>query len=149
MSNGKIKVSPMLDRFEQICRNKGLRITHQRVEIFKALLQHDTHPTVEQVFEQVRRRLTTISLDTVYRTISTFEEYGLVRKVYHIDNAARLDVNISDHHHLVCKKCHAIEDFYWPDFDRMKPPKSIAHWQKLELKHVVISGLCSNCKTAR
>ncbi len=147
MRQGKIDEAQMMARFETVCRNKGLRVTHQRTEIFRALLQHDNHPTVENVFEQVRQQLKTISLDTVYRTISTFEEYGLVRKVYHIDNAARLDVNISDHHHLVCKKCHEIEDFYWPDFDRMKPPKSISHWQKLEIKHVVISGLCSRCKT--
>jgi Fur family peroxide stress response transcriptional regulator len=146
MKSNKVDITLMMESFERVCRAKGLRITHQRIEIFKALLKHTNHPTIEDVFDRVRRHLKTISLDTVYRTISTFEDYGLIRRVHHIDNATRLDVNISDHHHLVCKQCKEIEDFYWPDFDRLKPPKSISHWDQIELKHVVISGLCSNCK---
>ncbi len=138
-------VASMMERFESVCRVKGLRITHQRTEIFKALLQQMDHPTVEDVYTAVRKHLRTISLDTVYRTIGTFEEYGLVKRVHHIDNASRLDVNLAAHHHLVCSKCNAIEDFYWPDFDKMKPPKSVSHWNRIEGKHVVISGLCSNC----
>ncbi len=142
-------VASMMEKFESLCKVKGLRITHQRTEIFRALLEQMDHPTVEDVYTAVRKHLRTISLDTVYRTIATFEEYGLVKRVHHIDNASRLDVNLSAHHHLVCSKCNAIEDFYWPDFDKMKPPKSVAHWEKIESKHVVISGLCSACQKAR
>lgn len=139
----------MLEEFEKVCRAKGLRVTHQRTEIFRALLNHSDHPTIEDVFNRVRKHLQTMSLDTVYRTISTFEEYGLLRRVHHIDNATRLDVNISNHHHLVCSNCNKIEDFYWPEFDRMKPPKSIARWDRIRDKHVVISGLCSNCQVKK
>jgi Fur family peroxide stress response transcriptional regulator len=146
MKHDSLNESLMMDGFEKVCREKGLRITHQRVEIFKALLKNTDHPTIEDVFNRVRKHLTTISLDTVYRTISTFEEYGLIQRVHHINNATRLDINISSHHHLVCSRCNRIEDFYWPDFDRMKPPQSISHWNQIEARHVVISGLCSNCK---
>jgi len=146
MNSDRHNVSRMMDEFEKVCRDRGLRVTHQRTEIFKALLRNNNHPTVEDVFHHVRKHLKTISLDTVYRTISTFEDYGLIQKVHHVDNAARLDINVSGHHHLVCTKCSKIEDFYWPDFDRMKPPKSISHWDRLDSKHVVISGLCSSCK---
>ncbi len=146
MKDGGAEISDKMDGFEKVCKARGLRITHQRTEIFKALLKHSDHPTTEDVFNQVRKHLKTISLDTVYRTIATFEEYGLVRRVYHIDNATRFDVNISNHHHLVCTKCHKIEDFYWPDFDEMKLPKSISHWSNTDIKHVVINGVCSNCR---
>ena len=136
----------MMESFEKICRDKGLRITHQRTEIFKTFLKHTNHPTTENVFNQVRKHLKTISLDTVYRTIATFEEYGLIKRIHHIDNATRFDVNISNHHHLVCTKCNKIEDFYWPDFDQMKLPKAVTAWGKIGDKHVVINGLCSDCK---
>lgn len=149
MHGDHVDMPRLMDSFEQACRAKGLRITHQRTEIFRALLKHPDHPTIENVFDHVRRHLKTISLDTVYRTIATFEEYGLVRRVHHIDNATRLDINTSEHHHLVCKKCHKIEDFDWPDFDRMKPPRSIAHWDQIEVKHAVISGLCAACRQDR
>jgi len=146
MNTDSPDVSQMMDGFEEVCKSKGLRITHQRTEIYKTLLKHTNHPTTEDVFNQVRMRLKTISLDTVYRTLATFEEYGLIKRVHHIDNATRFDINVSNHHHLVCTKCNKIEDFYWPDFDQLKLPETISHWDQIEVKHVVISGLCSTCK---
>ena len=145
-SNSSNNIQQLMDRFEKTLRARGLRITHQRSEVFKALMKHPNHPTTENVFDQVRKTLRSISLDTVYRTIATFEEYGLIRRVHHLDSATRFDVNLSNHHHLVCKKCNQIEDFYWPDFDEMKPPHSVSDWGQVELKHVVIKGLCSKCK---
>ncbi len=147
--HGQIDEAQMLDDFERICRTNGLRVTQQRIEIFKALLRQANHPTVEDVYAQVRKRLKTISLDTVYRTIATFVEHDLVQRVHHIDNATRLDINTAGHHHLVCSRCKRIEDFYWPDFDRLKPPKSIAHWNRTQIKHVVISGVCASCSRGK
>ena len=139
-------VAQLMDRFEQVCRTKGLRVTHQRIEIYKALVNNTNHPTIEDIFSHVRTSLKTISLDTVYRTINTFEEYGLLKRVHHIDNVTRFDVNITNHHHLVCSKCNKIEDFQWPDFDKMTPPKEISRWGDINVKHVVIDGLCSTCR---
>lgn len=139
----------MLNGFEKVCKSKGLRITHQRTEIFKVLLKHTNHPTTENIFNQVRKHLKTISRDTVYRTIATFEEYGLIKRIHHIDNVSRFDINISNHHHLVCSNCNKIEDFYWPEFDQMRYPKSISHWDQIEVKHVVINGLCLSCKKSK
>lgn len=139
-------ISSTMDRFERVCKDRGLRITHQRVEIFKSLLKQPDHPTTEEIYQQVRRNLKTISLDTVYRTIALFEEYGLIKRVPHIDNTTRFDINIANHHHLVCSNCNRIEDFNWPDFDRMAPPATTAQWGQIESKQVVISGLCTRCK---
>jgi Fur family peroxide stress response transcriptional regulator len=146
MKATNIDISDLMDGFEKVCKAKGLKITHQRTEIYKALSKHPNHPTTEDVFNRVRKHLKTISLDTVYRTISTFEEYGLTKRVYHVDNATRFDRNVSNHHHLVCSKCNKIEDFYWPEFDRIKPPKSVSHWAQIEIRQVIINGLCSSCK---
>ena len=143
----KKDIDLMMEKFEQVCKSKGLRITHQRTEIFKALIQDTNHPTTENVFNKVRKQLKTISLDTVYRTIASFEEYGLIKRVHHIDNTTRFDNNITTHHHLVCTICNKIEDFYWPDFDKMKLPKEISNWGQIDMKHAVINGLCSSCKT--
>ncbi len=133
--------------FEQLCRSKGLRLTHQRSEIFRELAKYPGHPTAENVFSRVRKRLKTISLDTVYRTIATFEKHGLIKRVQILDNSTRFDVNLSIHHHLVCTQCNTVEDFYWPDFDRMKLPSSVGDWAKIESRHVEVLGLCRSCKT--
>ena len=146
MKTNSIEISDIMDSFEKICKIKGLRITHQRTEIYKALAKHLDHPTTEDIFNRVRKRLKTISLDTVYRTISTFEDYGLIKKVYHVDSVTRFDINVSNHHHMICSRCNKIEDFYWPEFDHIKPPESVSHWARIEDKQVIINGLCSSCK---
>jgi Fur family peroxide stress response transcriptional regulator len=146
MKDNSDKIPELMDGFARVCKAGGLRVTHQRTEVFKALLKHPDHPTTEDVFNRVRKHLKTISLDTVYRTMAIFEKYGLIRRIHHIDNATRFDINIAHHHHLVCTRCGKIEDFNWPEFDRMKPPRSISHWARVEEKQVVIDGLCSNCK---
>ena len=148
MKNNKKDVSELMEGFEQVCRIKGLRVTHQRQEIFAEFARFNGHPTAENIFNRVRKRLTTISLDTVYRTIATFEEYGLVKRVQILDNLARFDINLKIHHHLVCSRCKKIEDFYWPDFDRLSLPGSVNEWGDIEQKHVEIRGLCRNCKKA-
>jgi Fur family peroxide stress response transcriptional regulator len=139
-------IADLMDGFERVCRSKGLRITHQRSEIFHEMAKYPGHPTAENVFHKVRKRLKTISLDTVYRTILTFENNGLIKRVQIHDNSARFDINLSVHHHLVCTKCKKIEDFYWPDFDKMALPESVSDWGQVEFRHVVINGLCSKCK---
>ena len=145
MKNDSVNISELMEGFEKLCKTKGLRVTHQRTEVFKALIQYSGHPTTEDIFHQVRKNLKTISLDTIYRTLATFEQHGLITKVHHIDNATRIDHNLTIHHHLVCTKCGKIEDFYWPDFDRMKPPAPLSGWSQIGDKHVIINGLCSSC----
>lgn len=145
-TRNKMKITDLMENFEQVCRSKGLRITHQRSEIFYELAKYLGHPTAENVFSRLRKRLKTISFDTVYRTIATFEKNGLIRRVQFLDNSARFEINLSVHHHLVCTQCKKIEDFYWHDFDQLKLPKSINDWGKVDLKHVVVNGLCSQCK---
>ena len=142
----KTDIPALMESFEKVCLSKGLRMTHQRSEIFRELANFSGHPTVENVFTRVRKKLKTISLDTVYRTITTFEEYGLIKRIHILDNSARFDINISVHHHLVCTKCRKIEDFYWPDFERMNLPDTIGDWGEIDSKHVEIRGLCQSCK---
>ena len=146
IENAKKDLTKLMGGFEQICKLKGLRITHQRSQIFYELARYPGHPTAENVFSKVRIRLKTISLDTVYRTIATFEEYGLIKKIQLIDNATRYDINLTVHHHLVCSRCKKVVDFYWPDFDQMKLPDNIHNWGQVEQKNVVINGICSDCQ---
>lgn len=136
----------MLDRFEHVCRDRGLRITHQRVEIFKELVRATEHPTAEYIFNRVRKRLSMISLDTVYRTLGTFEEHGLIKRVHLVDNTARFDINLDKHHHLVCSRCGRIEDFYWEDFDSLQLPDALKKWGEIDSRHVEVRGLCSKCR---
>ncbi len=130
---------------EELLKAKGVRVTHQRLEVFCELMSSHEHPSAEEIYERVARRLPTISLDTVYRTIALFEEFGVIRRVEVLDDRARYDANLKPHHHLVCTRCKKIEDFYWPGFDRLKEPEELRKWGRLRSRHAEIRGLCREC----
>ncbi len=118
----------ILNRFRQLCQRFGIKLTYQRLEIFRVLLSSNNHPSAEEVYERVKEKVPTISLDTVYRTLSTFEQLGLIRKIHGPDDRARFDPNNKKHYHLVCLKCYKITDFEWPELDNLSPPESINSW---------------------
>ena len=131
--------------FEGLCRKAGLKLTHQRLEIYRELASTYDHPAAEDVYRRVQKRIPTISIDTVYRTLFTFEHFGLADRVHAFDDKARFDANVSPHQHLACARCRSIRDFDWEAFDKMKPPAKTKKWGKVESKHAVLKGLCKEC----
>jgi len=131
--------------FEEICRKRGLRVTFQRLEIFKALTRRKDHPSAEDIYEAVKPGLPMISFDTVYRTLDLFAQCGLVRKVHHAGHKNRYDPDVSSHHHLVCTRCKRIEDFKWEEADALSLPKKVRKWGRVEGKTVEVWGLCRKC----
>lgn len=90
----------------------------------------------------------TISLDTVYRTLSAFEQHGFIMRTQVLDDRARFDADLSPHHHLVCARCKSIEDFHWEAFDKTEPPPSISKWGRIMNKQVALRGICNKCLKA-
>ena len=66
---------------EKICRDHGLKLTHQRMEIFRELASSSEHPSAEKIYKRLLSKFPTLSLDTVYRTLITFEKIGLIARV--------------------------------------------------------------------
>jgi len=111
MLNRPETLEEQLAAFEQACRDAGLRLTHQRLEIFRELALATDHPGAELLHQRLREKIPTISLDTVYRTLATFASQGLINKVETIESQARFEVSQMQHHHLICRKCKQIMDF--------------------------------------
>ena len=131
--------------FEAVCRKEGLKITHQRLEIFKELLNSHDHPTVEKLYHRLQPKLPTISLDTVYRTLTTLEKHDLVVRVETGESQARFEGRIEEHHHIVCKKCGEITDFNWKFPDEESLPDEISSWGKIVKKTLTLHGFCEQC----
>jgi Fur family peroxide stress response transcriptional regulator len=129
----------------RICKQHGIKVTPQRMEVFLEIIEAADHPSAEQVFERVRTRLPTISLDTVYRTLSTFDRLGLISKVYFVDDRTRFDPNTTHHHHLVCTICKNVMDFQWPELDNAHLPSESEGWGEPSTKLLQIMGTCSKC----
>ena len=121
-------VKPLPDRIrilKKICNKLGLKVTHQRLEIYNELSSARDHPSAEEIFKRIKRRLPTVSFDTVYRTLALFEQHRVITRVCRADDRTRYDSNMDTHYHLVCTRCKKIRDFFWPDLEHLAAPLEI------------------------
>jgi len=136
------------DKFVAGARAAGLKLTHQRLMIFREIAATEEHPDVDTIFRRVRKRIPTISHDTVYRTFGFLEEAGLLEKVSLFSEKARYDSNLNRHHHLVCVKCGKVSDFYSGELDEIKVPEAVAGWGEVSRVYVELRGICQGCKSS-
>jgi len=134
----------LFERFRDACLKAGIKLTHQRLEIYKELASTKEHPSAEALYKRLKGKMPTISLDTVYRNLSLLSDYGLVRRLETAESQARFDGDTSRHYHAVCSKCKEITDFYWEDFNKLLRP-NLSSWGKPRDVNVVVSGICSKC----
>jgi Fur family transcriptional regulator, peroxide stress response regulator len=100
-----------MHEIQQILSEKGLRITPQRVAVMDALGVLTNHPSADRIIEYIRLHYPNIAVGTIYRTLETFVEKGIVRMVKTERDSMRYDVIQSPHHHLYCVESDRIEDF--------------------------------------
>ncbi|GAB4337401.1 MAG: transcriptional repressor [Desulfobulbaceae bacterium] len=145
MSSSHAALEPKLARFEHVCLEAGLKLTHQRMMIFRELAAASDHPSAETLYVRLKKNLPTLSLDTVYRTLALFEELRLVSRVQTPESHARFEAEMESHHHAICLKCNGITDFEWENFDTANLPEQLARWGMIENKQVTVRGLCARC----
>ena len=147
MSKHVDEVARRVDQLSRGLRDAGLRLTHQRLEIVRVVAADVTHPDVETLYRTVRERVPTISLDTVYRTLATLEEHGLISRVLFTPGPARYDANSARHHHFVCTRCGLIRDVQDADLDAIKPTADVARIGRPEAVSVQFRGMCAACQS--
>jgi len=132
--------------FVDACRRQGVKATHQRIEILRELLATQEHPDAETIYDRVRQRIPTISLDTVYRTLRTLEDMGAITRVGSMQDRARFDANADRHHHFVCCECGMIGDVYSDVLDRFPVPRELAEMGSVDWVYVELRGRCQKCQ---
>jgi Fur family peroxide stress response transcriptional regulator len=145
MKIDKDDVERRMRRFEQVCRDAGAKLTHQRLEVFREVAKTGDHPDAEAVCRRVRKRLPTVSLDTVYRTLWLMTDLGLVNTLGSPRESTRFDANLSRHHHFVCVHCGLTRDFYSDALDELKLPPAVKAYGRVETTHVEARGVCRAC----
>jgi Fur family peroxide stress response transcriptional regulator len=114
MPDHKIRLETMIKKM----REKGFRITPQRIAILGILSVSRGHPSVEKIYEQVKKKFPTTSVATVYKNISTLKELGEVLELSFGTQSSRYDGNKpGPHPHLICTVCKKIID---PDLESLK-----------------------------
>lgn len=134
-----------LREFETLCRQKGLKVTPQRMAVFKVLLKTKTHPTAEEVYHQVRKEMPSISLDTVNRTLNTLLHIGAAFLVEGTGQPKRYDGGLEDHQHFRCLQCGAVIDFDYEPYKNIEVPDYLQEQFTVLRKSVYFEGICKRC----
>ena len=145
MKSTEQEIEQRMEGFNAACRKAGAKLTHQRMEIFREVAQSAEHPDVEKVYQGVRKRMPTVSLDTVYRTLGWLKDLGLITTLGPSRERTRFDANLNHHHHFVCVQCGLTRDFYSDEFDKLTLPASIQSIGNVETTRVEVKGVCLKC----
>lgn len=125
--------------------NPQMRLTTQRQIILEELSKVKTHPTANEVYDMVRKRLPRIGLGTVYRNLELMSETGIILKLEVGGTQKRFDATIDPHYHIRCLSCGKVNDIDIPVMDELnKTAADISQYQVLG-HHIEFSGICSEC----
>jgi Fur family ferric uptake transcriptional regulator len=125
--------------------NPQMRLTTQRQIILEELEKVTSHPTANEVYDMVRKRLPRIGLGTVYRNLELMAETGIILKLEVGGTQKRFDATTHPHYHIRCISCGKVEDIEIPvmaDIDQAAA--ELSNYQVLG-HHIEFSGVCSTC----
>ncbi len=122
------------------------RKSKQKEAIFRLIKETTCHPTVEWVYERVRREIINISLGTVYRNLNLLRQEGTISKLDLAGSLSRFEGNTRNHYHFRCEQCGDILDVDEPvnkDID-----KRLAQTTGFRVSHhrLEFRGLCQDCQ---
>jgi Fur family transcriptional regulator, peroxide stress response regulator len=127
-------------------RSKGIRLTSQRQLILKYLKSTHKHPTAEDIHREISQTLSGISLATVYNTLNTLKEYGVIRELSYGDMASRYDGNETLHAHLVCEQCGDVYDIPSPSVEEIYPQAARESGFLVASYRLEYYGICKKCQ---
>lgn len=142
-------VERRLEELRSACRRAGVKLTHQRLEIFREVAASLEHPSAEVVFRAVRKRMPTVSLDTVYRTLWMLHDLGLVTTLGPRRESVRFDANLAPHHHYLCVRCGLARDFESAELNTLDIPEAVRRLGRVASVHVEMRGTCKPCGRQR
>lgn len=134
-----------VEHFKEALRAAGVKLTHQRLEIFREVASSLEHPTADSIFEALKPRLPMLSLDTVYRTLWLLNDLGLVSTLGPRRESVRFDANLEPHHHYICVRCGLARDFESSELTRLRIPALVSEFGSIDATHVEVRGVCRHC----
>ena len=132
--------------FREICQKNGIAVTHQRQVLYEVMKSMHGHPSPEEVYAKVKKKVPAISLATVYKNIHLFVESGVFRKMSLHHGSVRVEMNDEPHHHMVCSKCRKITDIGEKELGLAGKRNRLPDGFLVERYAVDVIGLCAKCQ---
>jgi Fur family ferric uptake transcriptional regulator len=127
-------------------QNQKYRTTHQRTVILEEIRKLNTHPTADEVYEMVRKRLPRVSLGTVYRNLEILSTCGLIQKIGPVSTQMRFDGNPRNHYHVRCIYCGRVEDAPIETTDTIEQEVRAASDYTILGHRLEFIGMCPACR---
>lgn len=138
-------MSAYQDQAFQRLQDSGLRPSAQRVAIMSYLLEHRTHPTVDEVYKGVITEIPSLSRTTVYNTLRLFAEHHAAQMITIDDHRVCYDGDIHPHVHFLCRKCGRVYDLMDCKAPSYRRPFSV-DGHLVDEAQLYFKGVCSNCR---
>lgn len=138
----------VVDRFTAYLREHNLPVTAQRLAIAEVLLTSEHHLSAEEVAKEVSARGRSVGTATVYRTIDTLLESGLLVERDFGEGFRRFEParDVPNHEHLVCTQCGKVEEFRDERLERMTTIVAESRGFARQRHRLVIHGICRDCQ---
>ena len=146
MKNNNIEA--MQASFTRACRAAGIADTPQRRVVYRTLAESVDHPTAETLHTRVKQYLPRLSLATVYRNLKLFSKAGIIEEVATGSSYARYDANRETHHHLICRACGGVDDYYCEELARLGSRAADIDGFEVHDFKVNLFGVCRSCRAA-
>ena len=104
---------------KDILVEKGLKVTPQRIAVYEALMHVKNHPSADRLIKYIRESHPSISVGTIYKTLETFVDNKLVKRVKTEEDVMRYDIILDEHHHIYCTQTGKIADYFDEDLDQI------------------------------
>ena len=138
----------MLDnkKVTELLRQKGFKVTPQRLAIYNALCNTKSHPNAEMIFNKLQPYYPTMSLATIYKTVDILHEIGLINILNVGEDSFRYDAKTEPHSHICCTKCGRVEDIV-VDMDNCEEKISKQTSYDITRHQFYFYGTCPDCKS--
>ena len=146
MNQNTQSIDDKIESLKQRCQELGMRVTNQRVEIFREVASSCEHPDAETVYERVKQRLPNISFDTVYRTLASLEDMDMIFRVDNLLPKARFDADRRPHNHFLCIKCGEVYDIFPEDGYKIEIPENSKKFGEIKDVNLQVRGICNKCR---
>lgn len=135
----------MSDGVDELLRQHGVQVTAQRLAIMRAV-SSCPHATADEVADEVRSVIGSISRQAVYDTLGVLADKNLVRRIQPTGSAARYEDRVGDnHHHLICRDCGTVFDIDCAVGEAPCLTPAVDHGFNVDEAEVVYWGLCPAC----
>ena len=143
MADPQARVDELITKLKE----RGHRLTPQRMAVLKILAASEEHPSVEQIYERVKAEFPMTSLATIYKTVTLLKEMGEVLELGFSDDSNRYDGNKPyPHPHLICIQCKSIADLQVANLSELPQTVAQSTGYRIVSQRLDFSGICPQCQ---